>query len=245
MLRNSLALLALLFPPIVALPVRPRNVVVAAVAAVRQAPLVAAASFVCGVAVGCAISSDAFEVYATAPDIPNRYIRDHRTLGGVVASVADGDTLRVRHTPLFASGKFSGKLSEETIQVRLLAVDAPEVGKFGSQSQPYAQEAKDFVKSAVLGKKVVVNCIARDRYGRLIGEVRHGFLGRKELSSSLLRRGLAVVYRGSDGSYGSRGLDTWQRIEAEAKRKSKGMWKEFPEGVSPSEYKRQQRAQAK
>jgi micrococcal nuclease len=214
-----------------------------AAAAIRQAPLVAAVSFACGVAAGCAISSNPFEVYATAADIPNNIIREHKALEGVVVTVTDGDTLRVRHTPLFLSGEFTGKLSEETIQVRLLAVDAPEVAKFGSDSQPYAEAAKQFVSDAVLHKRVKVNCIGRDRYGRLIGELRYGFFGNQELSSSLLRRGLAVVYRGTDGSYGHRTRAEWELIEAEAKRQRQGMWSEFPEGVSPSEYKRQQRSQ--
>ena len=114
----------------------------------------AAVSFACGVAAGCAVSSNPFEVYATAADIPNYIIREHKALEGVVVAVTDGDTLRVRHTPLFLSGEFTGKLSEETIQVRLLAVDAPEVAKFGSDSQPYAEAAKQFVSDAVLKKRV-------------------------------------------------------------------------------------------
>ena len=238
------------------LPVRPRAVLAAAVgavrqapllatssfAAVRQAPLLATSSFAAGIAVGCAVSSDVLDTFQTAADVPNRYIRGQKSIRGKVAAVADGDTLRLRHmpVPLISSGKV-GKLSEDTIQVRLLAVDAPEIGKFGSASQPFAEEAKSFVQEAVLGTRVRVRCIGRDRYGRLIGEVRFGLFGRSELSAALLRRGLAVVYRGKDGSYGDRRLQGWERIEAEAKRRGSGMWKDGSKGVSPGEYKRRLR----
>ena len=189
------------------------------------------------------LSSDALQRYQTAADVPNYYVRKQRSLSASAASVTDGDTLRVRHTPLpLSSTAFKGKLSEETIQVRLLAVDAPEIGKFGSASQPYAEEAREFVKGAILNKNVRLRVVARDQYGRLVGEVRYGLLGRKELSTELVRRGLAVVYRGKDASYGGRDRAGWERLEATARKTRQGMWKDGGDGVSPSEYKRQQKA---
>jgi micrococcal nuclease len=224
-------------------PLRPRSLALASVAAVRQAPVLAASSFAAGVVVGSALSSDALETFQTAADVPNRYFKKGKTLRGTVVKVADGDTLRVRHRPLplLSSTAFKGKLSDETIQVRIIAVDAPEIGKFGSKSQPFAEDARDMVDAKLRGRTVAIKCIGRDRFGRLLGSVRYGLFGRKDLSSELLRSGLAVVYRGSDGEYGDRSLDSWSQIEARAKQKGRGMWKGNREGVSPSEYKRQQR----
>ena len=198
-----------------------------------------------GVAVGAVANSDMLEQFPTSADIPNYYIREQRILRGTVASVADGDTLRLRHTPLFSRSTFQGKLSENTIQVRLLAVDAPEIGKFGSSSQPFAEEAKELLRKKTLGKRIQVKCAAKDQYGRLVGQVQFGGmagLGQVDASELLLRKGLAVVYRGKDGSYGARGRDGWEQLEADAKRKAQGMWKDGGQGVSPSEFKRQQRA---
>ena len=64
--------------------------------------------------------------------------------------MVDGDTIRVRHTPLYPSSKgenacVNKKLTECTISVRLYAVDAPEIAKSGNPGQPYSQEAKDYI----------------------------------------------------------------------------------------------------
>ena len=110
------------------------------------------------------------------------------------------------------------------------------------QSVRGAEEAREFVKGAILNKNVRLRVVARDQYGRLVGEVRYGLLGRKELSTELVRRGLAVVYRGKDASYGGRDRAGWERLEATARKTRQGMWKDGGDGVSPSEYKRQQKA---
>ena len=126
-------------------------------AAVRSAPGLAAGSFAAGLAVGVLVSSDALEQFPTAADVPNHYVRRHRWLTGRVLSVTDGDTLRLRHTPFpLVPGRLprGSKLSEGTIQVRLLAIDAPEVGKFGAKSQPFADDARAFVADRVLDKRV-------------------------------------------------------------------------------------------
>lgn len=239
-------LIAYLLPA--AVPQASRTAVVAAAAAVarsvQQAPLVAAGSFAAGIAVG-RVTKDANAFYPTAADVPNTYLRNGKLFNAKVVSVTDGDTLRVRHCPWpwpIPAPTPAGKASDTTIAVRLLAVDAPEIGKFGSVTQPFAEDSKEFVVSAVLGRRVRVLPLQRDRYGRLVCEVRHGPLGRSDLSMSLLRRGLAVVYRGGDGTYGAGTLQRWERAEERAQRKRLGLWRDGVEGaVSPSEYKAAQR----
>ena len=41
-----------------------------------------------------------------------------------------------------------GKISEETLQVRLYAVDCPEIAHFGNPLQPFGEEAKQVGKAS-------------------------------------------------------------------------------------------------
>ena len=62
-------------------------------------------------------------------------------------------------------------MSSHTIVVRDYAIDTPELPKNGLPGQKYSQEAKNFAKSKLLDKKVRVQCLGKDQYGRLIGKV--------------------------------------------------------------------------
>lgn len=91
-----------------------------------------------------------------------------------VVKVTDGDTYRVRHiTKGHASPVFEGKLSENTIVVRIAAVDTPETAKFGQQGQKLGSVATEFVKNKLLQKKVRVKLLSKDQYGRVVGLVKY------------------------------------------------------------------------
>lgn len=53
---------------------------------------------------------------------------------------------KVRHAPNvplpLPGRKMEGKKSEETLQIRLYAVDCPEIAHFGNPAQPFSAEAK-------------------------------------------------------------------------------------------------------
>ena len=75
-----------------------------------------------------------FRQYDTANDIPTSYYKDKKVIRGRVMKVIDGDTLRIRHTPLYPFSKgergcTGRKLTECTISVRLYGVDAPATAK--------------------------------------------------------------------------------------------------------------------
>lgn len=77
-------------------------------------------------------------------------------LSGRVVRVSDGDTIRVRHTPIYpliGNTPDTGRLTEETLSVRLAGIDAPEVAKAGAPGQPFSQESKQFVIDKVLNKQ--------------------------------------------------------------------------------------------
>lgn len=184
-------------------------------------------------------------VYETASDVSSSVINNKGTITGTIVKVIDGDTYRLRHQPTpFSSNTFKGSMSSHTIVVRSYAIDTPELPKNGQPGQKYATEAKEFAKSRLINKKVRVQCLSKDQYGRLIGRVsfkEDAFMGlvseEKDISLELLNEGLAVVYRGGGGQYGDIPMKQWNQIEAKAKGIKKGLWKD-PSMLLPSEYKK-------
>ena len=157
--------------------------------------------------------------------------------------------MRARHVPAldFARGRWRPKsraeggklkLSEETLQIRLYAVDAPETAKFGNAGEKYGAAATDFVADRVRGRRVRLRLLARDQYGRAVAAVRYGgFLGafEKDLAEELLRAGLATVYRQGGAEYDGRKA-AFEKLEAAAKAKGAGAWGDG--GLDPAAYKK-------
>ena len=182
-------------------------------------------------------------IFMTANDIPKQYYKDKKMLYGQVVKVVDGDTLRMRHLPTsMSSGELpkAGKLKDQTIMVRVAAVDSPETAKFGQDGQPFGDEAKEFTTRAVLNKRVKVKALAKDRYDRLLGVVTYdagSFGGEKDLSEELLRQGLAVVYTQGGAQYDGR-REEFVNLEAEARKNKRGLWSQKNGGESPADYKK-------
>lgn len=182
----------------------------------------------------------ATRIYETASDIPSNYVKEQKVITGIVVKVTDGDTYRIRHTPnWFSTPVYSGPLSEHTIAVRIAAVDTPETAKFGASGQPLGDEVKNFAKSKLLDKKVKVKVLSRDQYQRVVGTVSYstGFFSRKDISEELLSKGYAFVYRQGGAQYGDGGINKWNSIEEQAKKKKLGVWSD-PNFETPSEYKK-------
>ena len=175
--------------------------------------------------------------YNTAADIRPEVLASKQTIDGVVLKVIDGDTYRVRHVPWpFSSSKVTGPLGENTIVVRVYAIDTPETAKFGMPAQEYANASKDFAKKRLLNKKIKVQCLSRDQYGRIIGKVTYD---RRDISEDLLSEGLAVVYRQGGAQYGAGdSISKWDRIEERAQKARKNIWKNGPNVELPSDYKK-------
>ena len=116
----------------------------------------------------------------------------------VVARVVDGDTIDVR-TPG----------AREAIRIRLDGIDTPERG------EPFATVATRFTRAEAFGRAVRLRGTDVDRYGRLVARVT---LDGSDLSVSLVRAGLACVYRKYTRDpvlYGA---------EAEARSARRGFW---------------------
>ncbi|UZP68382.1 thermonuclease family protein [Desulfovibrio mangrovi] len=100
----------------------------------------------------------------------------------VVRFVPDGDTLVLAHGEV----------------VRLLGIDAPEMGKNGASDQFYAAKARALLASMVLGNIVIVrpSSPSKDRYGRTLAEVM--LPGGENVNEILVSEGAAMVYYHDD-----------------------------------------------
>ena len=150
----------------------------------------------------------------------------------------------------------SQPLSQVTLNVRLAGVDAPECPAFGGQGQPYSQEAMQWLRRNVQGKRVVVLPHRLDQYQRIVASVwvyKWFGLWPVNLSMEMVRAGYAVVYEGANAEYGPPGdSNMYQKLkqaEQKARDKRLGMWKQLALGtsddsfVSPAEYKKNLRMQ--
>lgn len=115
-----------------------------------------------------------------------------------VSSVYDGDTMRV-------------KCDGEQVKVRLLCIDAPEMGQ-----KPWGRESRDYLRGlAPRGSRVQIKGRSKDKYGRLLGEV---IYRGKNLNLAMVRAGQAAVYR----RYCSH--DQYYQTELGAKDAAIGIW---------------------
>lgn len=193
-----------------------------------------------------------FRRYDTAGDIPTSLYKKNKVIRGRVVKVIDGDTIRIRHTPLYPiskKGEYCGKLSECTISVRLYGVDAPETAKFGNPEQPYAREAKEYVAKQVDGKIVRVKLLRKDQYSRAVGKVtkRNNILPflRTDLTKGLAEKGYATLYTGGGAEYDGK-RDVLEKKIQRAQRRKRGIWSNgVGNHVDPAAYKREIKAKKK
>jgi micrococcal nuclease len=129
---------------------------------------------------------------------------------GEVTQVTDGDTITVY-------------LNGVRERVRLLGVDAPEVGHDDSVEEPLAREAGEFVRRLLQGRQVLLRrdpeSDDRDRYGRLLRYVQTP--DGADTGAELVRRGLA---RAMTAFHCSR-LGRYIQLEKEARESEKGIWR--------------------
>lgn len=93
---------------------------------------------------------------------------------GKVVGVADGDTLTI-----------VDDVRNQTV-IRLEGIDAPEGG------QDYGDKAKRALSAKVFGRRVLVECKEKDKYGRTVGQV---FADGKWVNKQLIDQGCAWHYK--------------------------------------------------
>lgn len=203
--------------------------------------------------------------------VPASFMRK-KHLKGFVTSVGDGDNFHFYHTPggkLLGWGIFrelppvnkrksviktrTGKTktmlwSQETLHIRLCGIDAPECAHFGKPAQPYSDEALQWLRNRILGTSVKVLPLATDQYGRTVAEVQvkgnkwYNSFRTYNLSAEMLRAGYATIYEARSGAEFNGHKAWFLALEAEAKRKKRGMFIQGKKLITPREYKNQIKA---
>lgn len=130
---------------------------------------------------------------------------------GIVTHVTDGDTLWVRPAG-----------AKETVEIRLLGIDAPE------GCQAFGPQAKRALAARVLRQEVTVSPSGQDDYRRTLARVQHG---RQDIGAWLVREGHAwsTNYKGRPGRY--------DRLEEQARRDRRGLWA-GPQATEPRSFRR-------
>ena len=130
-----------------------------------------------------------------------------------VLRVVDGDTLDLR----VADGEHA------TTRVRLWGVDTPEMGRRNTDAppEPWAQEATDFTRNAVEGRRVTVilqDHRIRGRYGRLLAYIQ--MPDGRVLNAALIEQGLSK----HDRRWGHDEIDAYDELEDQARTDRRGLW---------------------
>jgi endonuclease YncB( thermonuclease family) len=139
------------------------------------------------------------------------------TLQGVVIVVVDGDTV------LFRPDQYA-PASRAFMKIRLAAIDAPEA------NQPHGEAATRALSESLLNRRVRIETVATDDYGRTVGRI---WLDDLDINAELVRQGHAWASTW-------RGQAELRALQAEAKRLRRGLWQD-DEAVQPWVWRRQQR----
>lgn len=126
------------------------------------------------------------------------------TLRGVVIVVIDGDTVLFKPDHTRPSGR-------AFLKIRLADIDAPE------HDQPYGDVSTRALTAQVLNRRVEVDTVATDVYGRTIARIR---MGEDEVGADLVRRGYAWT------ATRSRHAATLKAAQRQARRSHRGLWQD-------------------
>ena len=162
--------------------------------------------------------------------LPNRYLWIILILV-LLPSISFADQFRV--TRVNDGDTIKAVTNGETIEVRLVGIDAPELStKTHRPGQPFSLKAKQHLASRILDKVVTVKSYGKDRHGQSLCEV---FVNGVNINFEMVKFGYAEVYRGKP----VKGLDfaTYRDAEKEAKAKAVGIWELRDQYFSPMDWR--------
>jgi endonuclease YncB( thermonuclease family) len=152
---------------------------------------------------GCEQEKTSVKTASSFP--PTAYIR----------RVEDGDTVLA-------------DVGQQIVLVRLMGIDSPETaGRNITKAQPYAQEAKEFLKRQIEKKWVTIRERGKDRHGRLLATL---YLDGEDINLKMVAVGLAEVYTGFS-------QPEYREAEKRAKAQKLNIWLS-PDRLSPREWRK-------
>lgn len=139
--------------------------------------------------------------------------------------------------------KINWSQKTQTLHIRLAGVDAPECAHFGRPAQPFSSEALAWLRQFLLGRSVRILPLSHDQYGRTVAEVTirggkwYNCWKTYNVSAEMLKAGWATVYEAKSGAEFNGRKALFIALEAEAKRKKKGIFVQGNKLVTPRQYK--------
>ena len=119
----------------------------------------------------------------------NKTSRLKKLAAVALTTAAIGAGVAITHLPYFVGEKVVAVLDGDSFKIandqtiRLASLDAPEI------KNCYGQEAYKALSNKILGKKVILNDLKTDRYGRIMAMV---YLNGKTVNEYLIKNGFAV-----------------------------------------------------
>ena len=108
-----------------------------------------------------------------------------------IASIYDGDTFKINLNCSLA-------VYCEKVPVRVRGVDTPEIKGKTEREKKLAQKAKEFTKEFLSVRPVSLSNCGRDKYFRLLCDVKNG--EGKDLAKELIKRDFGYAYQGGTKS---------------------------------------------
>ena len=139
---------------------------------------------------------------------PNFYSAFHRNQHFIPLLVFDGDTLLIRPTD-----------KTTRFKVRLVGIDAPEMGRDKTPGQPFSRRAKTYLEKWIKNRELTLIYHGKDRYDRILAEI---FIQEKNINLELVKKGLAEVYSGPGPHRFNPGA--YLLAQGQARKKKQGIW---------------------
>ncbi|SMN18996.1 similar to Saccharomyces cerevisiae YGL085W LCL3 Putative protein of unknown function [Maudiozyma saulgeensis] len=138
---------------------------------------------------------------------------------------------------------YKGKRNLPTISVRLSGIDAPERAHFGGETQPFGDEALNWLRYVILGKRIWIKPLSIDQYNRCVARAVYWswYGGWKDVSLQMLKEGLATVYEAKTGAQFDGRESVYRLHEFISKSKSRGLWAQ-KKIETPGQYKKRTRS---
>lgn len=138
-----------------------------------------------------------------------------------VLKVFDGDTIKVTGLDLI-------------FKIRLVGIDSPEIGYQGEESQPFGQQAKQYLIQLLGDTPVSIKSYGIGGYNRQLAEV---FAAGRNINLEMVRAGMAEVYPGKHPGL----LDSqlYFKEESRAKHAKKGIWAQGNAYKSPRQWRKE------